>query len=132
MAVVVRRRVLVIEDDEDVRNVCDIALRRVARWSVELAAGGREGLQKARQVRPDVILLDVVMPDIDGRFVLSVLKASPATANIPVVLMSAMIGPEERARCLEIGAAAVIEKPIDPMRLGGHLARVMADDGAAR
>lgn len=119
-----RRRVLVIEDDEDVRQVCGLALGRKKGWQVELAADGEEGLRKAVETRPTVILLDVLMPGVDGLVVLSMLKATSATKAIPVVMMSAQLTAADRERCLALGASKVVEKPIDLFTLADHLASV--------
>ena len=72
-------RVLIVDDDEDVRQVCEIAARRLGKWEVLLASGGEEALEQARAMRPDVILLDVMMPRVDGPTTLGMLRDDPST-----------------------------------------------------
>ena len=90
-------------------------------YAVETASGGREGLEKVRAVRPDLVLLDVVMPDLSGYEVCRALRADPATGVLPVVMVTALDPTQERVRGLEAGADDFLVKPINAPEL---LARV--------
>jgi CheY-like chemotaxis protein len=85
------------------------------------AASGREGLQRAADEAPDAILLDVMMPGMDGPTTLSALRATPATAAIPVVFLTAKAMPSEIERLRGLGAEGVLTKPFDPLTLAGQL-----------
>jgi CheY-like chemotaxis protein len=108
-------KVLVIDDAPEIRRIAHFSLTRFGRMEVIEAASGAEGLAAARTERPDAILLDMMMPDLDGPQVLAALKADPATATIPVVLLSATIVSPDRVRAL--GARAALAKPFEPLGL---------------
>lgn len=113
-------RVLVIEDTADIRNLLIALLEN--RYDVIAAASGKAGLQMARSdKRPEIILLDVMMPDMDGYEVMRSLGSDPLTANIPVIFLTALCSVEEEQRGLDLGATDYITKPISPPIL---LARV--------
>jgi CheY-like chemotaxis protein len=115
-------RLLVVDDDPDVRAL--VSLAAAPAYEVALASTAGEALEQARSFRPDVILLDVMMPGMDGRQTLQALRADDATARIPVVFITAgadrFDGPEYRA----LGALGVISKPFDPLALTTTLARM--------
>ncbi len=116
-------RVLVIEDDDDVSLLYRLALEG-AGHRVDRVATGREGLRRAGETKPDVIVLDGMLPDIDGLDVLRSLAKGHATASIPVVMASARVGSSDKRAALERGAAAYIVKPFDPTRLAQVLEEV--------
>ncbi|MDP2256648.1 MAG: response regulator, partial [Polaromonas sp.] len=121
-----RSRILVIEDSEDIRYLLDALLRE--RYEVMLAASGDAGLALAVSAqRPDIILLDVMMPDMDGYEVLQRLGRDPRTADIPVIFLTALGSVEEEHRGLDLGATDYVTKPISPpvllARLKLHLER---------
>jgi CheY-like chemotaxis protein len=118
--------VLVIDDDETARDLITRHLRKEG-YHVETAADGREGIERARTIRPDVITLDVLMPEMDGWSVLSVLKDDAGLSDIPVVMLS--INDDERLG-MELGAAEYLTKPIDRDRLSAVLARYRPDGAA--
>lgn len=107
------RKVLIVDDDEDVRNITDLAVTRIGKWETVLASGGREGVEKARSTLPDVILLDVMMPDVDGPTALGLLLADPNTANIPVIFLTAKTQHGEIESYKALGACGVIVKPFE-------------------
>ena len=109
--------VLVIEDEEHIRTVLEYNLK-MDDFEVYLAADGRTGLQLAREKNPDVILLDWMMPDMDGLKVLSELNCDEKTKNIPVFMLTAKGMMEDVGRALYEGADDYITKPFDPMQLG--------------
>jgi CheY-like chemotaxis protein len=111
-------RVLVVEDDPDTANLVALALSDVAGYVVKSCASARDGLAAARSFRPDLILLDVMMPGQDGVSALKSLREQPATRKTPVVFMTAMAQPESLARH---GCVGVIPKPFDPLKLAETL-----------
>jgi CheY-like chemotaxis protein len=113
------RKVLVVDEDPDLRRIVELTLRAVASWQVLLAESGEEGLVLAARERPDVILLDVMMPGMDGPTTLARLRAQPRTASVPVIFITAKAQKHETARYLDLGAAGVIQKPFDPLRRPG-------------
>lgn len=115
-------KVLLIDDEEDVRRIASLSLRRVGGMEVVEAAGGEPGIVAAETERPDVILLDVLMPGLDGPETLARLKASRAeVARVPVVFLTAATEPDEVGRLRSLGAAGVLAKPFDPMTLPARL-----------
>ena len=115
------RRVLLVDDEDDIRLVARASLERLAGWQVVAASSGREGIELAKAEQPDAIVLDVMMPGLDGPGTLAQLRADPATASIPVVFLTAKVQAAERRRLEELGAAGVVAKPFDPMTLAGEL-----------
>jgi len=121
-------RVLVAEDDPDIRAVIELALARVGGLDVVACADGAVALALATRDPPDLILLDVMMPVMDGVETLARLKAEPATANIPVVFLTARVQPRDLERYYAKGALAVIAKPFDPMTLAKQLRQLHAKE----
>jgi CheY-like chemotaxis protein len=119
------RRILLIEDEDDIREVAQACLELTRGWEVHAASSGREGLIRAAEVMPDAILLDVMMPDLDGPGTLTELRADPATADIPVIFLTAKVHGAERTRFMELGARGVLAKPFDPMTLGDDVAKLL-------
>jgi len=122
---VTSRRILVVDDDDDIREVAQLCLEAVAGHEVLTAACGREGLVSARDEQPDAILLDVMMPDLDGPATFERLQADPATRNIPVILLTAKLQASDRARFAQLGVRATVAKPFDPMTLGDEVADIL-------
>jgi two-component system, OmpR family, response regulator len=114
-------RVLIIDDEADIRRVARLSLARIGGMDVLDAASGAEGTQKAAAEAPDAILLDVMMPGLDGPATLHALRADPRTAGIPVVFLTAKAMPDEVARLLALGVRGVLSKPFDPMTLPAQL-----------
>ncbi len=118
------RRVLLIDDEDDVREVAQISLEMVGNWDVTTARSGAEGLALAASGLPDAIVLDVMMPGMDGSATFSHLQANPVTRHIPVVLLTAkVLDPTTDRFALEV--ATIIPKPFDPMRLPGQIASAL-------
>jgi len=122
-------KILIIDDDGDTRELVQMSLA-LSRMETSTASSGAEGVAKAVRDRPDAILLDVMMPFMDGPATLRALRADPATANIPVLFLtaSAMIAEVERLESLDV--MGVLAKPFDPATLGGKV-RAALDKGAA-
>lgn len=121
-------QILVIEDNDDIREVAQISLEAVGGWEVVTAASGADGLAKAGETRPDAILLDVMMPDMDGPSTLSRLRDQAVTADIPVVFLTAKAQPTEIQDLKNLGAVGLISKPFDPMTLPGEVSRLLGWD----
>jgi two-component system, OmpR family, response regulator len=120
-------RVLVAEDDPDILAVVALSLGRVGGMEVTCCADGLAALEQVLAVAPDLILLDVMMPELDGLETLARLRADPRTAMIPVVFMTARVQPRDLEMYHAQGALAVIAKPFDPMTLAQQLRRLHAD-----
>lgn len=117
-------RVLVIEDEADIRTVARLALEAVGGFTVETCASGSEGCERAQTFLPDIILLDVMMPEMDGPATLHALRQHAALAAVPVVFMTAKVQPQEVAHYRSLGAIDVIAKPFDPMTLAATVRRI--------
>ncbi|NJK48457.1 response regulator [Candidatus Gracilibacteria bacterium] len=118
-------RILIIDDEDDIREATQICLEVTGDWEVLTASSGKEGLSKAQVEQPDVILLDVMMPDMDGLATLERLQAAGATARIPVILLTAKAQPAEQRRFSKLAVAAVILKPYDPFTLSEQVIDAM-------
>jgi len=114
-------KVLIIDDDADIRKIAGLSLSRLGGMDVIEAAGGAEGLRKAQEERPDVILLDMMMPTMDGSQTLAALRSQPATASTPVIFLTAKAVHVEVERMRALGAAGVLIKPFDPRTLPGDV-----------
>jgi len=116
-------RVLYVDDEPDIREVVEISLGLDPSFAVRSCASGGEAIAAAAEWPPDVILLDVMMPDMDGPMTLVRLRERPQTAKVPVVFMTARAQASELDRFLALGAAGVISKPFDPMTLAALVHR---------
>ena len=110
-------KVLIIDDDADIRSIVQLSLSRVGGMDVIEAASGVEGLRKAREEAPDVILLDMMMPTMDGLETLAALRVQPATAGTPVIFLTAKGRKDQFERMTPLGAVGVLIKPFDPRTL---------------
>lgn len=119
------RKILLVEDEDDIREVAQACLELTRNWEVHAASSGIEGLKLALEVQPDAILLDVMMPDLDGPGTLAGLHQNPATKDIPVIFLTAKVHSTERSRFMDLGARGVLAKPFDPMTLGDDIANVL-------
>lgn len=119
------KRILIIDDEYDIRAVAELALKTVARWQVLTAASGNEGVQLATTQQPDAILLDMMMPDMDGIATLQALQANPATQSIPVIMMTARTQADEQTRFAAKGAAGIVTKPFKAAQLSAQIASAL-------
>jgi CheY-like chemotaxis protein len=114
-------RVLCVDDDADIRAILGLALSLDPDLDIEIVTSGREALDRAAAVPFDAILLDGMMPGLDGYETCRQLKANPATGQIPVVFLTAKAQRQEMDRAMAIGAVACLTKPFDPMLLAQQL-----------
>lgn len=118
------RTLLVIDDDRDIRLVAKTSLELVGGFHVIVADSGHRGLAFANEARPDAILLDLMMPDLDGRTTLDQLKRMPETVRIPVIMLTANVQ-AHRLELMGKGAAGVLVKPFDPMQLPNQVCEIL-------
>jgi CheY-like chemotaxis protein len=115
------QRILMVEDEPDIQAVAKVALEAVGGFTVEMCSSGHEALEKVLPCNPDLILMDVMMPGMDGPSTLKRLRANPATAGFPVIFMTAKVQSHEVSRYKDIGGLGVIAKPFDPMTLAASV-----------
>lgn len=119
------RRILLIDDDQSIREVARTVLEMVGGYDVETAASGLEGLEKARTSPPDAIVLDVMMPGLDGPGTFALLQEHPETRDVPVILLTAKTQAADRSRFAALGVAGMLPKPFDPMTLCDQIAAIL-------
>jgi CheY-like chemotaxis protein len=116
------KRVLIIDDEDDIREVAQTSLEMMGGWVVSTAASSAEGLLKAESEQPDAVLLDVMLPDMDGPTTFQKLQANPTTRQIPVILLTAKVQAADQRRLSGLGVAAILTKPFDPIILADQVA----------
>ena len=114
-------RILYVEDEADIQAVAQLALEAIGGFSVTICISGKEAVHVASELSHDLILLDVMMPDMDGPSTLKALRGLPQTAATPVIFMTAKVQPHEVAQYKALGAIGVIAKPFDPMKLSAEV-----------
>lgn len=119
------RRILIIDDEDDIREVAALSLESVAGWSVLTACSGAEGIQAAHSEQPDAILMDVMMPSMDGPTTFKQMQQLPEISNIPVVLLTAKVQGVDQRRFAGLGVAGVLFKPFDPLTLAEQMAATL-------
>ena len=118
------KRILYVEDEADIQAVARLALEMVGGFTLEVCSSGKEALEKAPGFAPQLLLLDVMMPGMDGPATLTALRAQPGTAATPAIFMTAKVQPGEVAQYREQGAVDVIPKPFDPMTLSSTIEEI--------
>jgi two-component system alkaline phosphatase synthesis response regulator PhoP len=119
------RRILIVDDEDDIREVAQVSLELLGSYEVLTASGGRDGVDSARLRQPDAILLDVMMPDLDGPATLAELRADPATRDIPVLFLTAQTQAADHTRLARLGVAGILTKPFDPLKLAAQVAAAL-------
>ncbi|BAU13995.1 response regulator receiver protein [Leptolyngbya sp. NIES-3755] len=119
------QHILLIDDEIDIRMVVKATLELVGGMQVSVAICGLEGLQKAELEQPDAILLDMMLPDMDGAMTLKKLRQNPKTAQIPVIFLTAKTQIAQQQKFIDSGAIAVITKPFDPALLSDQVATAL-------
>jgi CheY-like chemotaxis protein len=119
------RHLLVIDDEDHIREIAGLSLERMRDWTVTMTAAGAMGLKLAMGLRPDAIILDVMMPGLDGPSTLRLLRAQETTRDIPVVFLTAKAQTADRRKLLDLGASGVIVKPFDPLLLAQQVSEIL-------
>ena len=119
------KNILIVDDEEDVRAIAKLGLEMGAGWNVLTASSGQEALNVAVNHKLDVILLDMMMPDMDGRATLQQLKANPTTKQIPVILLTAKFQLSDRESFTNLDVAAIFAKPFRPLKLAQQISEVL-------
>ena len=120
-----KKNILLIDDEETIQEVVQVGIEIEAGWQVAIASSGRAGINLARDLQPDVILLDVMMPDMDGIGTLSQLKNNARTSTIPVIFLTAKAQAEEKNQFQSLGVVDVITKPFNSMTLASQIAKIL-------
>jgi CheY-like chemotaxis protein len=118
-------KILIVDDEDDIREVAALSLESVAGWEVITASSGSQALVRAAEFQPDAILLDVMMPGMDGPTTFYELRKNPATAKIPVLLLTAKVQSTDQRRFADLGVKAVLFKPFDPLTLSSQIAGIL-------
>ena len=117
-------RILYVEDEPDIQAVAKLALEAVGGFTLEVCSSGQEALEKAEAFAPQLMLLDVMMPEMDGPTTMKRLLEIPALASVPTVFMTAKVQPQEVKEYKKLGALEVIAKPFDPMTLASDISDI--------
>ena len=119
------KSILIIDDEEDVKEIAQMGLEMAADWHVITASTGKEGLQLAQHQQPEVILLDLMMPEWDGKETLKQLKANSKTNHIPVILMTAKTQSAIAPELTTLNLTGVITKPFRPLELPEQINNIL-------
>ena len=119
-------RILYVEDEEMLRTVTNLALTRIGHFTVELCDSGTKAVEMAKQFKPDLVMLDVMMPEMDGPATLRALQDDPETTDLPVVFITAKVQPREVEAFKALGVIDVIAKPFEPMGLAQQVRDIWA------
>ncbi|MGD1905164.1 MAG: response regulator [Leptolyngbyaceae cyanobacterium] len=120
-----QRQILIIDDEPDIREIAKLSLQLTKKWDVLTAASGADGIALATQEQPDAILLDLLMPEMDGLATLKQLNSNPRTQQIPVVLLTATVKLAIQDDYVQLGAKGTLIKPFDPGILGDQIEQVL-------
>lgn len=121
------KHILCIDDQEDILEVTRMCLETVGGYQVTICNNGRGGIDTAREIGPDVILIDVMMPDTDGPAALRILQQDNKLRDIPVIFMTARVHKSEVEEYIKMGAVGVISKPFNPMGLAGEIQTIWSN-----
>ncbi len=119
------KRILLIDDEEAIQEVVQVGIEIETGWQVAIASSGSEGIAKAVSQQPDAILLDVMMPDLDGISTLSKLKANVKTQSIPVIFLTAKTQAADKNLFQSLGVVGIITKPFNSMTLASRIAKML-------
>ena len=120
------KKILLIDDDDDIREVAELSFESDGGFEVFTASNGRAGVELARRHRPDMILLDVMMPELDGPSTYALLQQSAETRDIPVIFLTAKVQAGDKRTLLGLGARGIIAKPFDPLLLPENVLETLA------
>jgi CheY-like chemotaxis protein len=119
------RRILIIDDEDDIREVAALSLEATTDWKIFTASSGAEGIAIATAEQPDAILLDVMMPGVDGPTTFHNMRQNPLIAHIPVLLLTAKVQGVDQRRFASLGVSAILLKPFDPLALAGQISEAL-------
>lgn len=122
------KRILLIDDQADIRQVVQLSLQIVAGWQVISCNTGLEGVALAQQEKWDVILLDLMMPDLDGVATFHLLQDCDKSQHIPVILLTADLAPAKMLDLKSLGFSGIITKPFEPILLANQIALILLWD----
>ncbi len=118
-------KILIVDDEDDVRDIACMCLGLIHGFEVITASGGEEGIALAIEHNPDVILLDLMMPVVDGTETMQRLRANPDTKDIPIIFLTVKNIDSEIDRLMEQGALAVMRKPFEPTTIGDQINEIV-------
>ena len=118
------QHILCVDDEADILEVAQLALETVGGFQVSCLNSGVEAVAKAAGIKPDLILLDVMMPQLDGPSTLKESRKNPALDQVPIIFMTARVQPSEIKAYMDLGAAGVTPKPFDAMALAGQITQI--------
>ncbi|WP_088243499.1 response regulator [Calothrix rhizosoleniae] len=121
----IAKKILVVDNEEYIQEVTKICLQTTAKWQVITASSGTECIQKAKTEKPDAILLDLMMPEMDGITTFKYLQASSITNQIPVILLTAKVQNSDHNPYTDLGIKATIGKPFSPLTLAAEIAQIL-------
>jgi two-component system, OmpR family, alkaline phosphatase synthesis response regulator PhoP len=119
------KRVLIIDDEESIQTVVQFGIQMAAGWDVVTASSGPQGIQTAQTAQPDVILLDVMMPEMDGIATFKLLQSHPQTEQIPVIFLTAKAQTSEKRQFNDLGVSGVITKPFNSLDLPDQIVKIL-------
>ncbi len=119
------RRILIIDDEDDIREVAALSLETVAGWTVCTADSGSAGIQQAIALQPDAILMDVMMPSMDGPTTFREMQKTPEVSHIPVLLLTAKVQGVDQRRFAGLGVSGILFKPFDPLKLADEMSAAL-------
>jgi two-component system, OmpR family, response regulator len=115
------RKIVYVEDERDIQTIAKLALEKLGGFEVEICSSGEEALRRAPALSPDLIMLDLMMPGMDGRATLKALRELPMFADTPVIFLTGKVQAQEIAQLERLGAIRVLAKPFDPMSLADEV-----------
>lgn len=114
-------KIMMVDDEDDIRKIAQVALERIGKFDVVYCNSGKQALANINGQAPDLVLLDVMMPEMDGVTTMKEIRKLASYASIPVIFMTAKIQTNEIQSYLDLGAVSVITKPFDPLTLSGKI-----------
>ena len=118
-------RILIIDDEDDIREVAALSLEATAGWTIYTASSGKNGIAEAIKEKPEAILMDVMMPEMDGPTTFKQMQQTPEISGIPVILLTAKVQGVDQRRFAGLGVSAVLFKPFDPLTLAAQISEVL-------
>lgn len=115
------KRILIVDDDADIREATQLCLEITGEWEVLMAGSGPEGIAIAQAQQPDAILLDMMLPGMDGPTILQALRENPQTQKIPVIILTAKAQSHEQKYFSQLKVASVLTKPYDPLTISDQI-----------